>query len=296
MSEEFTQDPELEPIEGEFTEDEYAVAEQNESQALALRPVDAQSLFAPSNTAQAVIARRDAIQELVNLALVDGVHYGQIPGTQGKSLWLPGAEAIAAQCGLQVDISLQEKDVDRSANPPYVEYRYKAIVRKGRDIITTCEGSCNSYEDCFKVWVPVAVPDEKTQQEKITAKTGKWDEWNNNRTWKEKLDPPNVYSIINNIQKRAQKRAYVGAIEKATGVSGFFAKAAAPKQKHFGEYNSAPSNSAASKSDNGPTQFWKKVGTVRMTKAEAQAIADRAAKNEITWDQAIEELTAKKAA
>ena len=202
------------------------IGEGASNEALALRTVDAEALMMPSNSVTNIVARRDAIQEFVSQFMVEGVHYGQIPGTKEKCLWLSGAEGLAAYFGLQVDFSLQEKIADRQSVPPYFEYRYKAVVRKGQDIIVSCEGVCNNHEDCFKVWVITTPPSKEKQEEMLRNKTGKWDAWEGKENWKEKMDPPNHYGIINNIAKRAQKRAYVGAIERATGVSGFFAKAA----------------------------------------------------------------------
>lgn len=286
MSDEIiTIDPELEDI----TVDEYGEVVNNQSQALATRPIDFQALMMPSNTVENLIARREAIQELVDKVLIRGVHYGQIPGIQGDSLWLPGGEFIAGLFGLQVDITLQGKDIDRSTNPPYFEYRYKAVIRKGHETIVNCEGSCNNFEDCFKVWVSCAPPDKDLQQEMIAAKIGKWDSYNGTETWKEKRDHPNPYSIINNIQKRAQKRAYVGAIEKATGVSGFFNKAADQK-RHFGGSKNAGASSGSQSNEIGPTQFWQKVKGAKISQADAKALAEQAAGGQITWDQAIGQL------
>jgi hypothetical protein len=280
MSDEIiTVDPELE----EITVDEFGEI-LDSSHALTVRPVDAQALMMPSNTVANIIARRDMVQQLVDQLLVRGVHYGQIPGTQGESLWLPGAEAIAAQFGFQVDVTLQEKDVDRHSIPPYFEYRYKAVVRKGQHTIAMCEGSCNSQEDCFKTWVTCAPPDKDTQQEMMANKTGKWDSYGGTEQWKEKRDHPNPFSIINNVQKRGQKRAYVGAIEKATGVSGFFAKAVDQK-KHFGGKGSSNTVNRTN-GDIGPNEYWTKVRGSKISQTEAKGIADRVIANEITWEQA----------
>lgn len=291
MSNTLTVDPELETIEvDEFGE---IVHEgDNQSQAIAVRPVDYLALVSAPNSVDIMLARRAQVQDMVDRLLVKGTHYGQIPGTQGESLWLAGAEEIAGQFGFRVILTFAEKDVDRSETPPYIEYRYTATVWKGSDIVVTCDGSCNIREDCFRVWIPATAPDKDTQAKMIALKTGKWDSWNGAEVWKEKVDHPNPYTQINNIQKRAQKRAYVGAIEKATGISGFFAKMVSGAKKHFGD-NSGRHSAANAKQQSGeigPNEFWSKVRSIKIAQPEAKAIADLAISNEITWAEALNRL------
>jgi hypothetical protein len=288
-------------IDGEI--DPEMIEMQSASNALALVEPGAMRIGAPNYTEMMMpalsvdqsLARYQALQDLVKGLLQEGTDYGQIPGTQGKSLWLRGAETIAANFGLQVSVNLQDKDVDRSAPTPYFEYRYKATIYKGGHVIATCDGSCNNYEDCFKVWVEVPPPSKERQAELIAGKAGKWDSYGGAEKWKEKRDNPNPFGLINNIQKRAQKRAYVGAIEKAVGASGLFAKAAASPASSWGRSNSA-GKPTASQGEADATLFWSKVKASKVSQAAAKQIAQQAIDGAITWAVAIEQLATEKAA
>lgn len=193
-------------------------------QTAALQAKDYKEVLMPSLSVELAVERHHLIREAVQKLLVRGVDFGRIPGTQGEALLLPGAEKLAAFFGITVNVWAETSIRERKPEAFFL-YVHKARVSKGGVVLAECDGECNSEEDCWKVWVKTQPPVNK-QIEKlmIEEKRGKWTEWNGNREWNEKRDHPNPFTLLNNASKRSQKRAYVGAVKKALGISDLFAK------------------------------------------------------------------------
>jgi hypothetical protein len=74
--------------------------------------------------------------------------YGVIPGTPKPSLYKPGAEKLRLVYGLSSEQDCIEKvlDLDR----PYIDYTYRCTIKtKQGQILSQCDGSCNSMEPKF---------------------------------------------------------------------------------------------------------------------------------------------------
>ena len=217
-------------IDGEFSEDEQelpvgALVQHKQlvnQQPLVLQAHTYEDVFMPSLSIEQANIRFEAMQTAVKSLLKPGIDFGQIPGTQGQCLLLGGAEKLAAYFGLSVHVYQQEAMRDRANH--FWLYEHKAIVSKGGVVIAECIGECNSEEDCWKVWVKAPAPDKETAALMVMEKRGKWSEWNNVKEWNEKRDHPNPFTLLNNGNKRSQKRAYVGAVRKALGITGLFTK------------------------------------------------------------------------
>lgn len=193
------------------------------AQPLALQAEKYEDVFLPSLSIEQARIRFEMMQRAGTELLIEGRDYGRIPGTDGNTLLLAGAEKLAAFYGLTVHV-YQTQAIRERINRFWL-YEHKATVSKGGVVIAECIGECNSEEDCWKVWVKQpAAPDRETQSLMVAEKRGRWSEWNGNREWSEKRDHPNPLTLLNNGNKRSQKRAYVGAVRKALGISGLFAK------------------------------------------------------------------------
>jgi hypothetical protein len=94
---------------------------------------------------------KDWYQQFVEFSksiLKDGLDFGVIPGVQKPSLYKPGAEKLRFVYGLGVEFETIESNVDRK--DPFVDYTYRCTVRsKTGQILSQCEGNCNSLEPKF---------------------------------------------------------------------------------------------------------------------------------------------------
>ena len=128
--------------------------------------------------------QRDELKKFISSQLVEGINgdYATIPGTNKPSLLKPGAEKIANIFQLGTRIVSSQRT--EVGGGIAFTYRYETFhVPSGR-AISQEEACCSTLEKKF-------------------ASRGKYD-------------------VENTVMKMAQKRAFVGAIIKATGASDFF--------------------------------------------------------------------------
>ena len=123
------------------------------------------------------------IQEAMNRALVKGVHYGLIPGTQKPSLWQPGAEMLCQMFRFQTDLTRtdQYEDWDKGV----FSYTYKCrLMNRNGELITEREATCSSMEPNYK--------------------------------------SKNAYQQRETLMQMAQKRAYVSVVKGSAAASAIF--------------------------------------------------------------------------
>ena len=77
---------------------------------------------APMTVAE-VLSQVQRIQQVMSAVMKENVHYGQIPGTNAKSLWKPGAELLAATFRIAPHYEIE----DLSSSDDEVRYRVKCI-------------------------------------------------------------------------------------------------------------------------------------------------------------------------
>ena len=162
-----------------------------------------------------------ALEEFIKQALVPGVDYGQIPGTQRPVLLKPGAEKLALRFGFVKQARLVEKIEDWET--PFFYYRYHVELylqsKEGeRYLVAEADGSANSKESKWAYrWVPKGqVPeglDPETLPKRMSGKTVLY-----------QIPNPEIFSLVDTIQKMAYKRAFVAAVRLATATSGVFAE------------------------------------------------------------------------
>ena len=122
------------------------------------------------------------MQQFISEQMVRGIDYAPIPGTNGKDVLLkPGAEKLCAIYGLRPHFEKTQEILDKDT--PWFFYEYKCTLISRRTGIIQAEGvgSCNTKEK------------SKLNQE--------------------------PYTLLNTINKIAQKRAYVAATLMATALS-----------------------------------------------------------------------------
>lgn len=140
------------------------------------------------------------MREFVQSQMVEGVHYGKIPGTSGKKTLLkPGAELLMNIHGFAAEFLETEREIDRTATKDfsdkygkprtrtgYAKYSYRCILSKAGQKIAEGVGTCNSWE---RKYLAVDMDD-----------------------------------VENTIMKMAKKRSVIDAILMGTRTSDFFSQ------------------------------------------------------------------------
>ena len=304
-----------------------AIIEQDQSLAEVDQHLSAELRLAPAFTVEAAVEHQQQLQQIVGRLLVpctdmrnfDGADYGLLPGTYTRALFQPGAEKLALFFGLEVDLSRQQATEDWDKG--FFFYRYKAIVRRKGHEMCNIERSCHTREDKYAwVWVETSKPGNKDLEEQMKAekigRNRKATKWENGRkteawVWQERRPNPDTFSLQFVVEAMAQKRAYVAAVKKALGATGFFSRevdqeafrdevAIEPEHpiKLIGA-QPTPEKPIKSKSKtetrtdqdaDWSTQFWARANSAGVKREDALPLADQANRGEITWEEAIKSL------
>lgn len=164
--------------------------------------------------------RMQQLQAFVQKVMVRNEDYGIIPGTQKPTLYQPGAQKLTELYGLGWRFTDVETVQDWQQG--FFFYRKKCAIFGRRDGHEIGEGlgSCNSREDkyawrwVFKSDVPKGLRLEELVSKERTGKKGKYSVY--------RLPNPDLFSVVNTIEKMAAKRAFVAAVISATRSAGLF--------------------------------------------------------------------------
>lgn len=98
-------------------------------------------------TASAIRAHVNLIQEVMKAVMKDGTHYGTIPGTPKPSLWKPGAEVLATT--FHIAPSYRVEDLSGS---DVIRYRVACIGthQQTGTVMGEGMGECSSMEEKYK--------------------------------------------------------------------------------------------------------------------------------------------------
>jgi hypothetical protein len=145
--------------------------------------------------------RQELIQYVV-AQMVEGIHYGVIPGTSDRSLWEPGAEYLAGAFNIQWDYDLTVCEEKFETFDFRYEYRVYQLIGDGirvggwtgsawsRERKFYCKGGAHGcYKPCPQDHGPLGMEPQM---------------------------------LPHNVKDRALKRAYVGFIRNRVGVTGYF--------------------------------------------------------------------------
>jgi len=200
--------------------------------------------IAPVADITTALRRYQAVKEFMDQVLKEGVDYGKVPGSDKPALLKPGAEKMTAFFGFQVHYILADYVEDwmgkEHDGEPFFNYRYKAQLWRGNELIAEGEGSCNSWEKkyryrqaeriCPKCGKPTIIPSKeeygggwicfakkggcgakfpKIAPEIVGQQLGQ-------------VKNPDPADIVNTLQKMAQKRALVAPVLIATNTSDYF--------------------------------------------------------------------------
>lgn len=190
------------------------------------------------------------LQEFVKRNMVEGEDYGVIPGTGGrdgerpkKTLLQPGAQKLGEIYGLAVTFEDTRPPIERwDGEDPMFGYFKRALVTRRVDgqFLGSGVGSCNSKEKKYAArWVferdvPVHLNIEKLPKKEGVSKK-------NNRPYVQYRVPnPEIFDLVNTIEKMACKRALVAAMISVTRSAGIFTQDMEDLAPMGGEANGAP--------------------------------------------------------
>lgn len=185
------------------------------------------------------------LQQFVKAQMREGQDYGIIPGCKKPSLWKSGAERLLFFHGLGVRLdTTPETIVDWKT--PFFNYAYRATIYNPRtnNVIATADGSCNSYENKYRyVWLAEYKLPRGTKKEDLQSKEVKGDKGTFTLY---RMDNPELFSLVNTIQKMASKRAMVAATLMACRASDIFTQdeAPEPEDREHHEQKEAPPEQA----------------------------------------------------
>jgi len=192
-----------------------------------------------------VLQRYGIIVQFVRSALQPSIDYGVIPGCGDKpTLLLPGAQKIAALFRFGTRLHLDKEIEDWTGadhkDEPFFAYRHRCEVFDHHgQLVATGYGSCNSWEKKYR-WRESKRRCPRCESEAIRKGKNPGDGW---YCWGKiggcgakfrEDDPaialqqvglvpnPEIWDLTNTLLKMSAKRAYVGGILYAAGVSEFF--------------------------------------------------------------------------
>jgi hypothetical protein len=170
-----------------------------------------------SLTAADVRAQVNLMQDVMLEVMKPDIHYGKIPGTNGKSLYKAGAEKLMATFRLAAKPRVDDLSADGE-----IHYRvYVALETPGGVFVGEGLGECSSREDKY-AW-RAAICDEEfdaTPENRRRIKFAK--AYQSTKIDKKKQVRTNPSDVGNTILKMAKKRAQVDAVITATAASDIF--------------------------------------------------------------------------
>jgi len=189
-----------------------------------------------------VAAQRLAdFQKFIQDQMIEDEDYGVIPGTSKPTLLKPGAEKLANIFGFAAQFE-EVREVEHWDDPGFFYYSYKCRLLNKRtgQVEAECTASCNSKEDKYRWRGGERKCPECGAAAIIKGKEeygGGWVCWTKRGGCDAKftdgdesikgqklgrVENPDPYSLVNTLQKMAQKRALIGAVLIATRASGIF--------------------------------------------------------------------------
>lgn len=172
----------------------------------------------PAMSIQQAVQRYKTTVEFVQRVMKKDIDYGVIQGTGKPTLLKPGAEKLTTLFGLCVDFALKDSTEDWDAGR--FAYRYGCSLARNGLQIAYAEGSANSLEKRYRyrnIYENKASDDDKARAIRVEERTGKYGPY---KVYVVENDDP--YTLVNTLQKMAQKRAMIAAVLIAVNASEFF--------------------------------------------------------------------------
>lgn len=198
----------------------------------------------PVASIKQALARYALMHEYATKVLIQGHHYGVVPGTNKPTLLKPGAETLCSLFGLAPTFEAIDSILDVTGRDhdgePFIYIQYRCTVWSGPNRIAEGIGSCNSFEKKYRYrnadWKCPICGKETIIKSKAEygggwlcfAKKGgcgakfKAGDQSIEGQITSQIKNPDVADLINTLDKMAQKRALVAATLIATNASDYF--------------------------------------------------------------------------
>ncbi len=169
----------------------------------------------PPMTVEEIIAQRNVITTVLRHVMIEGTHYGKIPGTgDSKSLLKPGADLLLSTFHIATD-----PVIDDLSGPHEIRYRVKlrGLTSSGA-LIGTGLGEASSNEEKYR-WKRANRREYDNTPENM--RRIKYTTWNNQdqETPQVRCNP---YDQVNTVLKMAKKRAAVDLVLTALAAAEVF--------------------------------------------------------------------------
>ena len=203
-----------------------------------------QARFLPVMSVAVAVKRFKEIEEVVQKVMIEGEHFGTIPGSKKPSLFKPGAEVLCNLFGVipkyQAVMTIEDWTGDGHSGEAFFYYRVNCGLWRGDYLMGEGEGSCNSWESKYRYRKSERVCPACGRDAIIKGNAqygGGWLCYQKKGGCGAKFkdgDPaietqktgrvanPDIFDLVNTILKMANKRAQVAATLNATGASRFF--------------------------------------------------------------------------
>lgn len=195
-----------------------------------IRPSEAglTMVVAPTEAEQ----RLHDLQDFVRRNMVEGEDFGVIPGTKGqdgkppkKTLLQPGAQKLAEIYGLAVTFEDARTPIERwdGEDPMFAYFKIAKVSRRTDGaFLGSGMGSCNSREKKYAArWVFERDVPPHLDIERLPKREGKA-KGSGKPFVMFKVPNPEIFDLVNTIEKMACKRALVGAVIAVTRSAGIF--------------------------------------------------------------------------
>lgn len=187
-----------------------------------------------------VVQQVKLIQELMRGVMVEGEHYGTIPGCgDKKALLKPGAEKLNLTFRLDPQVEIEEREME-NGHRNYIATIIMYAINSGRRLGSGV-GSCSTMESKYrwrtgptedtgqpvrKEYWDIRKTDPIKAQEMLGGK-GFVTKKNEGGIWTiqlqgEKLENPDIADVYNTCRKMAKKRALIDAVLTVTAASDIF--------------------------------------------------------------------------
>jgi hypothetical protein len=124
-----------------------------------------------------VAARYNYMKQLVSEMMVDGLHYGAIPGTDKPTLKKAGAEMLTTVFALVPKFDIADAVEQWNAAEPFFYYRVHCELYHNGVLVGEGDGSCNSRESRYRWrWVDEADVPEHLDKSVLKKRGGRTSE------------------------------------------------------------------------------------------------------------------------
>ena len=168
-------------------------------------------------TAVEVRAQVNLIQKVLKGVMINGVHYGTIPGTNKPTLYKPGAEIISSTFRMAPDPIVEDLSDDDFARH---RVTCRMLSQQSGLFLGAGVGECSSNEEKYK-WRK-AICDEEYDETPEDRRRNAWKRGKGGKTYQVKQVRTNPADVANTILKMAKKRALVDAVLTITAASDAF--------------------------------------------------------------------------